>query len=114
MNSANRVMPKSARKIHSDQNPRRLARKLRSRRRTSGLSLMPSTRLSSEGVASGAATTALDLSTLKIDPRIGHDVHEIADQVEQQAEQREEVERTEHHRIVAVDRGFEAQQAEPV
>jgi hypothetical protein len=44
MNSAKRVTKKAARKIHSDQNPRRLRQKLSSRRRVSGVILKPKKR----------------------------------------------------------------------
>src|SRR5271156_2091660 len=116
ISSANRLTPNSTRKIHSDQKPRRLARKLRSRRRISGVSRTPSRRSAGADGATGsrAAVPALDIPAFKIDPRIGDDIHEVADQVEEQAEQGEEIQRAEHHRVVAIDRRFEAQQAEPV
>src|SRR3954470_19836523 len=105
MNSANRLRANKTRNIHNDQKPRRLARKFRSRRRISGVILMPSTRSARARARDGAgiALSTLDLSTLEIDPRISEDVHQVTDQIEDQADQREEVERSEHHRIVTVD-----------
>ena len=51
---------------------------------------------------------------LEIDARIDHRVQHVADDLHQQPEQREDVERAEHHRIVALDRRLEAEQAEAV
>src|ERR1700722_3709962 len=109
ISSANRLSPNKAKKIHSDQKPRRLARKLRKRRRVSGVSRTPRTRSAGAAGAavSRAAVPALDIPAFKIDPRIGHDIHEIADQIEEQAEQGEEIQRAKHHRIIAIDRGLE-------
>ena len=51
---------------------------------------------------------------LEVDARIDHGVEHVADDLHQQAEQGEDVERAEHHRIVALDRRLEAEQAEAV
>src|SRR5438105_1791516 len=61
MNSANRVTRKIARKIHSDQKPRRLRQKLSSRRRVSGVIFRPRKRSAVGGarwVGAGGASEA--------------------------------------------------------
>ena len=55
-----------------------------------------------------------DLPRLEIDARIDPGVGEVGDQVHHQPDQREDVERREHHRIVAVEHALEAEQPEPV
>src|SRR3546814_9265588 len=55
-----------------------------------------------------------DLPALEVDAGIDDGVHDVADDVHQQAEQREEVERAEHDRIVPVQRGLEAEEAEEI
>src|SRR3977135_2867721 len=59
-----------------------------------------------------AATSPLP--GFEIDARIDPRISEIRDQVNDQADQRENIEIGEHHRIVAVEHALEAQQAEPV
>src|SRR3546814_933642 len=108
MNSAKRVRTKSARKIHSDQKPRALARKFCSLRRLSGEISMPSRR------SAARAPPMSDLPALEVDARIDNGIHDVADDVHQQAQQGEEVERAEHHRVVAVERRLEAEQPQPV
>src|SRR5437016_3138516 len=52
MNSADKVMKNRARKIHSDQKPRRLRRKASSRRRVSGVIRQPTNRSGAGGASS--------------------------------------------------------------
>src|SRR3546814_8528969 len=54
------------------------------------------------------------LPSLEVDARIDNGIHDVADDVHQQAQQGEEVERAEHHRVVAVERRLEAEQPQPV
>ena len=56
----------------------------------------------------------LSLPAIEINPRINHGVHEVPDQAHQQAQQREEEQRAEHHRIIAGERGLKTQQAQTV
>src|SRR3546814_12078168 len=104
MNSASRLRMKRTRKIHSDQKPRWLARKLCSRRRFNGEILMPRKR------PAWIASLISDLPALEVDAGIDDGVHDVAADVHQQAEQREEIERAEHDRIVPVPRGLEAEE----
>src|SRR5215469_6329426 len=115
MNSANSVTVKSTRKIHSAQKPRRLARKFSQRRRLIGDSVKR--RRSGLAKGSGAGTRAWagvrwsisDLPGLKVDARIDPRVGEIGNQVHHESQQREQIERGEHHRIVAIEHALEAE-----
>src|SRR6202011_3625912 len=55
-----------------------------------------------------------DFPGLEIDARIDPSISEIGDQIYDEPDQRKNVERGEHHGIVAVEHAFEAEQAEPV
>src|SRR6185369_3906670 len=55
-----------------------------------------------------------DLPRFEVDARIDPGIGEIGDQIYHHADEREDVERGEHHRIVAVQDAFEAEQAQPV
>ena len=55
-----------------------------------------------------------DLTYTWIDARIDPGISQIGDQVHHHADQREDEERGEHHRIIAVEHAFEAEQAEAV
>src|SRR5688572_13358841 len=55
-----------------------------------------------------------DLPRLEIDPRIDPGIGEVRDQIHDEADQGENVEGGKHHRIVAVEDAFEAEQAEPI
>src|SRR5262249_37901590 len=91
--SAQRLRPKMTRKIHSDQYPRRLARKLCNRRRIKGLSVMASV-----------------LATREVDAGIDQGVREVADEPQHEADQGVDVERAEHDGVIAVDGGLEPEQ----
>src|SRR3546814_19232738 len=60
------------------------------------------------------ASLISDLPALEVDAGIDDGVHDVADDHHQQAEQREEIERAEHDRIVPVQRGLEAEEDEAV
>ena len=67
--------------------------------------------------AAGSKTAArrhLCGAAFEVDARVDHHVCQVADQLQHQADQREHVERAEHDRVVAVDRGLESEQAQPV
>src|SRR3546814_10136625 len=98
MNSASRLRMKRTRKIHSDQKPRWLERKLCSRRRFNGEILMQRKR------PDWLASLISDLPALEVDAGIDDGVHDVADDVHQQAEQRGAVELAEHERIVPTQR----------
>src|ERR1044071_287877 len=51
---------------------------------------------------------------LEIDARVDQHVGEVADQLEDEPDQREHVERAEHDRVVAVDRRLEAEEPQAV
>ena len=53
------------------------------------------------------------LPRLEIDAGVDPDIHQVRDDADDQAQQREDEERAEDHRIVAVDRRFEEQPPEP-
>src|SRR4051812_21070231 len=105
MPSAHSEIANSARKIHSDHKPRVLRRKFCSRRRLIGESqycAAESPVTAAEALESGMP----GLAPLEVDARIDQRVREVADDLHQQAEQGEEIERREHHGIIAVDRGL--------
>src|SRR5579862_866986 len=137
MNSANSVTTNSTRNIHNDQKPRRLALKLYQRRmligdnwkrsrgtRPSG----PVGSLSGFNGGLGAAgstgpsmsstrvvfSSTSDLPRLEIDARIDPGIGQVGNQVHHQADEGENVEIGEHHRIVAVEHAFEAEQAKAI
>src|SRR6185437_10713919 len=137
MNSAPSEITNRTRKIHNDQKPRLLALKLRQRRALIGDSSKsragparpsgPAGSMSgrSSGAAGASAPGAIMSSVrslastshlprreinARIDPRIG----EVGDQRHDQADECEDIDVGEHHRIVAVEHAFEAEQAEAV
>src|SRR5690606_16281606 len=68
------------------------------------------------GLSLSSARTSMgsDLPALEVDPRIDQRVDEVRDQVHHQPDEREDVERREHDRIVAVDDALEAKQPQTV
>src|SRR5690606_20294796 len=84
------------RKIHSDHQPRLLALKRSKRRRLSGDSFIST------------------LPAFEVDARIDQGVGEVTDQLDQQSQQGEQKQGAEHHRVIAVERRLEAEQAQPV
>src|SRR5882757_8570163 len=112
MNSANRVTTNRIRNRYSATSPRRLARKLATRRAVIGRTRMPSTR----GCAKSSTpdNAASDIPGLEIDPWVDQRVGHVLHQLHHQPEQGEDVERGEHHGIVALDRGLVAEIAEAV
>src|SRR5919197_6786202 len=124
MNSANSEMTNSTRKIQKAQWPRRLALKLCQRRRLSG----ESAKLCRSGgtpspigvcaVVSGTLmavrSSSSHLPGLEVDARINPGISEIGQQVHHQSNQRHDVERGEHHRVIAVEHALEAEQADAV
>src|ERR1700731_359411 len=137
MNSANSVTTNSTRKIHNDQKPRRLALKLYQRRMLIGDSWKrsrgarprgPVGSLSGVHRGLGAAGSAgpsasstrvvfsstSDLPRFEIDARIDPGIGQVGNQVNDQADEGKNVEVGEHHRIIAVEHAFEAEQAQPV
>src|ERR1700676_1569954 len=137
MNSANSVTTNSTRKNHNDQKPRRLALKLYQRRMLIGDNSKRIRGASPSGHAgsasrvnagSGAAgsrgpsmssrmvvlTSTSDLPRLKIDARIDPGIGQVGNQIHDEADQSENVEIGEYHRVVAVEHAFEAEQAQPV
>src|SRR4029453_19540846 len=106
MNPANRLTVNRARKIHNDQKPRRLDLNTSQRRRCSaenqGLTFgsPPAVNCSTMAVSVGASMVS-HFARLEIDawtaPRIG----EVRKQIDEEAHQREDVDRGEHDRIVA-------------
>src|SRR5580704_10861045 len=137
MNSANSVTTNSTRKNHNDQKPRRLALKLYQRRmligdnskrmrgaRPSG----PDGSMSGVNAGSRAAgsrglpmssrmavlSSTSDLPRLEIDARIDPGVGQVGNQVHDQADESENIEIGEHHRIVAVEHAFEAEQPKAI
>src|SRR5262245_56847740 len=119
MNSANRLIVNSARKIHNDQKPRRLALNTSQRRRCSaenqGLTFgsPPAVTCSTMAVSVGASMVS-HFAGLEIDARIDPRIGEVREQIDEEAHQREDVDRGEHDRVVAVYDRFEAKQAEPI
>src|SRR6516164_643650 len=124
MNSANSETKNRTMNSHNDQKPRLLALKLRQRRALSGDSVsqcsstgtpMPS---GPTGAVSGACgltrASTSHLPRLEIDPRIDPGIGQVGDQVHDQADQGEDVEIGEHHRVVAVEHAFEAEQPQTV
>src|ERR1700733_307591 len=138
MNSANSDTINSTRKSQSDQNPRRLVLKFRQRRvligesakrggaaggpsgpvgSTSGMSSGTASRLAagvSTGFSSSALTSTSHLPRLEVDARINPGVGQIGNQIHDKADEGENVEIGEHHRIIAVEHALEAQQSETV
>src|SRR5690606_38624794 len=55
-----------------------------------------------------------DLPALEVDPRIDQCVDEVRDPGHHQTDEREDIERCEYDRIVAVDDAFEAEQPEAI
>src|SRR2546427_1588602 len=66
------------------------------------------------GVFAVSWASTSDLPGLEVDPRIDPGIGEVRDEVHDQPDKGEDVERREHHRIVAVEHALEAEQAEPV
>jgi hypothetical protein len=95
MNSANSETTKSVRKIHSAQNPRRLALKFSQRRRLSGeidIAFMvggASTPIVETEISGGlmpVRASTSDLPRLEIDPRIDPSVGEVGNQIHYNAD----------------------------
>src|SRR3546814_17965909 len=107
MNSAKRVRTKSARKIHSDQKPRALARQFCSLRRLSGELSMPRRR------SAARAPPMSDLPAPEVDARTDNGKHDVADDVHQPAHQGEDVESAAHHRTVADERRLDTETPQP-
>jgi hypothetical protein len=61
-----------------------------------------------------ARTSTSDLPRLKVDTRIDPRIRQIGDQVHNHADERENVKRGEHYRIVTVENAFEPKQAEAI
>src|SRR5271170_728244 len=59
-------------------------------------------------------TSNSHLPRLEIDARIDPGIGEVGYQINDEADERENVEIGEHHRVVAIEHAFETQQAEPV
>src|ERR1700691_3609207 len=138
MNSANNEAINSTKNSQSDQNPRRLVLKFRQRRvligeraerggtaegpsgpvgSTSGMSSGTVSRLApgvSTVLSSSALTSTSDLPRLEVDARIDPGVGQVGNQIHYQADEGENVEVGEHHRIVAVEYALEAQQSQAV
>src|SRR5204863_8342059 len=66
------------------------------------------------GVLSERRASMSDLPRLEIDTRIDPRIGEVRNQIYQKADEREDIKRREHYRIVAVEHAFEAEQAETV
>src|SRR5580700_5070370 len=137
MNSANSDSTNSTRKNHNDQWPRRLALKLYQRRmligdnskRIRGASPSgPAGSRSGVNAGSRAAgsrgpsmssrmvvlSSTSDLPRLEIDARIDPGIGQVGNQIHDETDEGENVEIGEHHRIVAVEHAFEAEQAEAI
>ncbi len=61
-----------------------------------------------------SATTCSQLPLLEVDAGVDEGVNDIRDEVGQKTQQRKDVERGEHHGIVAVDGRLEAKKPQPV
>src|SRR5215467_1870025 len=123
MNSANSEITKSVRKIHNAQYPRRLALKFSQRRLLSGEREIAfvvggaSTPIVETEISGGlmpVRASTSDLPRLEVDPRIDPRVRQVRDQVHDNANEREDVERSEHHRVVAIENALETEEAQPV
>src|SRR5277367_1789815 len=136
MNSASSEITNSTRKSHNDQKPRLFVLKLRQRRALSGENSKPrgsavrpigpagsASGLSSSGTPGPISASTLlgrvltstsHLSRFEIDARIDPGIGEVGNQIYDEANQRENIEIGEHHRIIAVEHAFEAQQPEAV
>src|SRR4051812_1066460 len=123
-NSANSVTTNSTRKIQNATYPRRLALKFCQRRRLTGD--MPiecraggtSRPITPTAVASGVRSevraSTSNLPRLEVDAWVDPGVGEIGQKIHRKPDQRENIERGKHHRVVAVEHAFEAEQAEAV
>jgi hypothetical protein len=65
-------------------------------------------------LADGIGTAPLCSPILKVDARIDEHIRHVADDVQDQTDQRKAEQRTEHHWVVTRDDGFIAKQAEAV
>src|SRR5262249_54466617 len=110
-------------KIHNDQWPRRLALKFSQRRLLSGDRLIArldggaSTPIVETAISGGltpARASTSNLPRLEVDARIDPRVSEIGYQVHDHANERENIERGEYHRIVTIQNTFKAKQAKPI
>src|SRR5580704_17423179 len=128
MNSASSEITNSTRKIHNDQKPRLFVLKLRQRRSLSGENSKPrgiavrpigpagsASGLSSSGMPGPISASTLlgrvltstsHLSRFEIDARIDPGIGEVGNQIYDEANQRENIEIGEHHRIIAVEHAF--------
>src|SRR4051812_28663653 len=116
MTSANRLRTTSVAKITRLRNPSLFFLKRRQARRegetcagdaaAGGIAAAPP-----PWVWPAALGSAMSCGLVELDTGVHPDVHEVADQFGEQADQREEVQRAEHHRVVAPDHAFIRQQA---
>src|ERR1700733_14305460 len=109
-NSANSESTNRTRKIQNDHSPRRLRRKLCSRRRFIGPSR-------SQPLLRGGLPASIKISDLprfKVDARIDPGVGQVGNEVHDEAKQRENIEIAKHNRIIAVHQRIEREITEPV
>src|SRR5262249_12047815 len=124
INSANSDTTNIVRKIHNAQYPRRLALKFSHRRLLRGESPIgfpvggAASPIGDTAAVSGGAmpvrTSTSNLPRLEIDPRIDPRVSEVRDQVHHHSDERKNIQRGEHHRVVAVENAFKAEQPQPI
>src|SRR5215468_9578749 len=117
MNSANSEITNNPRKIQNDQWPRRFALKLCQRRRFSGdgaswwRSGGTASPIGACAVVSGTSivvrSSTSNLPRLEVDARINPSVGEVGNQGHEEPDQRLDVKRGEHHRIIAVEHALE-------
>src|SRR5262249_34935213 len=123
INSANNETTNRVKKIHSDQYPRRLALKFCQRRLLSGESPIAcpvggaANPIGETAVSGGlipARASTSNLPRLEVDARIDPCVGEIGYQVHEHADERENIQRGEHHRIVAIQDTLKAEQPQAI
>src|SRR6476646_6087836 len=121
MNSANREITKSVRKIHNAQYPRRLALKFSQRRLLSGEREIAcvvggaSTPIVETEISGGlmpVRASTSDLPRLEVDTRIDPRGGEVGNQIHDNADEREDVERREDHRVIAIEHALETKQSQ--
>src|SRR6266545_3838557 len=66
------------------------------------------------GVGAVVRASTSNLPGLEVDTRIDPGIGEVGDQIHREPDERKDIERCEHHRVVAVQDALEAEQAEPV
>src|SRR4051812_23127782 len=123
-NSANSVTTNSTRKIQNATYPRRLALKFCQRRRLTGDMLIecraggtsrpitPTAVVS--GVRSEVRASTSNLPRLKVDARVDPGVGEVGQEIHRKPDQRENIERGKHHRIVTIEHAFKAEQTKAI